>query len=78
MRTPIGASGIMKSKVLCVIANTDFAEFDWLVLSWVLKVFVRVGIDQHIVRRVQNLYQESITIVVNNQLVECCWIRADP
>ena len=28
---------------------------------------LRLSIDQHVVRRVQNLYQESITIVVNNQ-----------
>ena len=60
---------VMKSKLGCGIADTDFvAAFDWLVLSWVWKVLLKVGIDQHVVRRVQNLYQESITIVVvNNQ-----------
>ena len=60
----------MKTKLGCGIADTDFmAAFDWLVLSWVWKVLIRLGVDQQVVKRVQNLYEDSITIlVVNNKL----------
>ena len=60
----------MKIKLGCGIADTDFvAAFDWLVLSWVWKVLIRLGVDQQVVKRVQNLYEDSITIVVvNNKL----------
>ena len=57
----------MRSKKGCGIADTDFvAAFDWLVLSWVWKVLLRLGVDPQVVRRVQGLYQDSITIVVVN------------
>ena len=55
-------------ETLCIADTNLVAAFDWLALSWEWKVLQRDGIDQHVVRRVQNLYQESITIVVvNNQ-----------
>ena len=54
----------------CGIADTDFvAAFDWLVLSWVWKVLLKLGVDSSVVRRVQGLYEDNITItVVNNTL----------
>ena len=60
----------MKSKFGCGIADTDFiAAFDWLVLSWVWQVLIKLGVDKRAVQRVQELYQDSITIVsVNNRL----------
>ena len=60
----------MKSKFGCGIADTDFiAAFDWLVLSWVWQVLIKLGVDKRAVQRVQELYQDSITIVsVNNKL----------
>ena len=59
-----------KSKFGCGIADTDFvAAFDWLVLSWVWKVLIKLGVDINVVRRVQRLYEGSVTIaVVNNQM----------
>ena len=59
-----------QSKVGCGIADTDFvAAFDWLVLSWVWKVLLKLGVDSSVVRRVQGLYEDNITItVVNNTL----------
>ena len=61
---------LSQSKQGCGIADTDFvAAFDWLVLSWVWKVLLRLGVDSSVVRRVQGLYEDSITItVVNNKL----------
>ena len=60
----------MKSKFGCGIADTDFvAAFDWLVLSWVWKVLIKLGVNERCVHRVKELYQDSITIVsVNNKL----------
>ena len=53
----------MKAKLGCGIADTDFiAAFDWLVLSWVWKVLLRLGVHAQVVRRVQQLYEDSITI----------------
>ena len=61
---------VMISKLGCGIADTDFvAAFDWLVLGWVWKVLKKLGVCDSAVRRVQSLYEDSITIVVvNNKL----------
>ena len=60
---------VMRSKTGCGIADTDFmAAFDWLVLSWVWRVFLKLGIDSHIIRRIKSLYENSITIVVVNNI----------
>ena len=59
-----------KSKLGCGIADMDFmAAFDWLVLSWVWKVLLKFGVELSIVKRLQKLYNNIITIVVvNNKL----------
>jgi hypothetical protein len=58
---------VSKSKSGCGIADTDFvATFDWLVLNWVWKILRKIGVSEAVVRRVQNLYSDSITIVVVN------------
>ena len=45
------------------------AAFDWLVLGWVWKVLLKLGVDRAVVNRVKGLYEDSITItVVNNKL----------
>ena len=67
-RDAIYASSQAKSG--CAIADMDFiAAFDWLVLSWVWQVLIKMGVDKSVVRRVQRLYEHSVTIVVvNNKL----------
>ena len=58
---------VAKTKTGCGIADTDFvAAFDWLVLSWVWKVLLKLGVDEAVVRRIQSLYTDSVTIVVVN------------
>ena len=61
---------VSKSKLGCGIADMDFmAAFDWLVLDWVWKVLLKLGVDSRIVHRLQNLYSNSVTVVmVNNKL----------
>ena len=64
-RDAIQAAG--KSRTGCGIADTDFmAAFDWLVLSWVWKVLLKLGVDEAVVARLEELYKDSRTIVVVN------------
>ena len=60
----------MKAKLGCGLADLDFvAAFDWLVLSWVWKVLIKLGVQPLCIRRLQNLYADSLSIVVvNNKL----------
>ena len=59
-----------QSKQGCGIADMDFiSAFDWLVLSWVWKVLIKLGVESSVVSRLQKLYERSVTIVVvNNKL----------
>ena len=52
----------------CGILDTDLiAAFDWLCLEWTYKVLERKGLDKQVIRRLQNLYSNSkSTVVVNN------------
>ena len=61
---------VSKSRMGCGIADTDFvAAFDWLVLNWVWKVLRKLGVNAKIVKKFQDFYTDSITIVmVNNKL----------
>ena len=63
-------SSAMKSKLGCGIADMDFiAAFDWLVLSWVWKVLDKLKVKGPTINRLQNLYSNSLSIVVvNNKL----------
>ena len=63
-------SAAMKSKLGCGIADMDFiAAFDWLVLSWVWKVLDKLKVNSSVINRLQNLYTNSLSIVVvNNKL----------
>ena len=61
---------VTKTRLGCGIADMDFmAAFDWLVLSWVWKVLLKIGVKSSTVRRLQDLYRDCVTIVVvNNKL----------
>ena len=66
-RNAIFAAGKMRDG--SGIADTDFmAAFDWMLLSWVWRVLGKLGVDNHVIENVKNLYDDSITItVVNNK-----------
>ena len=54
-----------QSKQGCGIADMDFiAAFDWLVLSLVWKVLIKLGVEPSVVSRLQKLYERCVTIVV--------------
>ena len=52
----------------CGILDTDLlAAFDWLCLDWTYKVLEKKGLSRLVIQRLQNLYSNSkSTVVVNN------------
>ena len=53
----------------CGILDTDLiAAFDWLCMSWTYKVLEKKGLDKKVINRLQNLYSNSMSIVVVNNV----------
>ena len=53
----------------CGILDTDLiAAFDWLCLNWTYKVLIRKGLEKQVIRRLENLYSNSVSIVVVNNV----------
>ena len=49
--------------------DTDLiAAFDFLCLEWVYMVLEKKGLDKRVIRRLQNLYKDNLTIVVVNNI----------
>ena len=58
-----------KLKTGCGIIDTDYmAAFDFLVMSWVFQVLEKKGLSIAIIDRLKNLYTDSISIVVVNNI----------
>ena len=57
-----------KTKVGCGLLDLDFlAGFDWLDMAWVYLVLAKKGASETVIERIRNLYSESISVtVVNN------------
>ena len=67
-RDAIQAAG--KSKTGCGILDTDLiAAFDWMVMSWVQMVLRKKGMCEEAIRRATNLYSDSYSIVVVNNVL---------
>ena len=55
--------------VKCGIADTDYqAAFDFLVMSWVFQVLKKKGLSEAVIKRLNNLYQDNISIIVVNSI----------
>ena len=53
----------------CGILDTDLvAAFDFLCMEWVFKVLELKGLDRQIIKRLQNLYSDNLTIVMVNNI----------
>ena len=53
----------------CGILDTDLiAAFDWLCLSWTYMVLEKKGLDKQVIDRLKNLYSNSVSIVVVNNV----------
>ena len=61
---------VSKSKLGCAILDLDFvAAFDYQVFSWVFDVLLAKGVSETVISRIKNIYDDSLTIpVVNNVL----------
>ena len=57
----------------CGIADTDYqAAFDFLVMTWVFLVLRRKGLCEDVIKRLQNLYQDNLSIIVVNGIKGKC------
>ena len=67
-RDAIHAAG--KSRAGCGILDTDLvAAFDWMVMDWVKMVLAKKGMCEEAISRISNLYSESISIIVVNNVL---------
>ena len=67
-RDAIHAAG--KSHLGCGILDTDLiAAFDWMVMPWVQLVLAKKGMCEEVIGRATNLYSDSLSIVVVNNLL---------
>ena len=58
----------------CGILDNDYkAAFDYMVLTWVLKVLKAKGLDQEVINRLLNLYGNNLTVVVVNSVQGSCF-----
>ena len=59
---------VAKSKVGCALVDVDFiAAFDLTVFNWVLMVLRAKGLCEEVIMRLENIYSDTITIpVINN------------
>ena len=66
-------STIKFPKVGCGIADTDYqAAFDFLVMSWVFQVLKKKGLAEAVIKRLNNLYQDNLSIIVVNNVEGKC------
>ena len=53
----------------CEILDTDLvAAFDYMCMEWVYKVLDKKGLDKRVIDRLRNLYRDSKTIVMVNNI----------
>ena len=53
----------------CGILDTDLiAAFDYLCMDWVYMVLDKKGLDRKVISRLRNLYMDSYTITVVNNI----------
>ena len=68
-RDAINAAGVPGHEG-CGILDTDLiAAFDWLCLDWCFKVLSKKGLSDRVLERLKNLYKESVSIVVVNNVM---------
>ena len=67
-RDAIAAAGTGREGV-GILDNDYKAAFDFMVLTWVLKVLLAKGLAQEVINRLLNLYSDNITIVVINNIL---------
>ena len=62
------------SKIGVGILDNDYmAAFDYMVLTWVFKVLKAKGLDETVIERLKNLYENHLTVVVVNNISGKCY-----
>ena len=58
-----------KNKSGCGLLDLDFlAGFDWLDMAWVYLVLAKKGLSETVINRIKNLYADSISVVMVNNV----------
>ena len=65
------ASG--KNEGMGILDNDYKAAFDYMVLTWVLKVLKAKGLDMEVINMILNLYSNNLTVVVVNNVQGSCF-----
>ena len=71
-RDAIMAAG-SKNDGVGILDNDYKAAFDYMVLTWVLKVLLAKGLDQEIINSILNIYGNNLTVVVVNNIQGSCF-----
>ena len=58
-----------------ILDNDYKAAFDYMVLTWVLKVLKAKGLDNEVINIIKNLYENSLSIVVVNNVHGSCFVN---
>ena len=58
-----------------ILDNDYMAAFDYMVLTWVFKVLKAKGLDEKVIDRLKNLYENHLTVVVINNIHGKCFIN---
>jgi hypothetical protein len=71
-RNAIHSAGKL-TKSGCGIADTDYqAAFDFLVMTWVFMVLRKKGLSETMIKCLQNLYMDNLSIIVVNNIEGKC------
>ena len=71
-RDAIQAAGSRQDGV-GILDNDYKAAFDYMVLTWVLKVLEAKGLDRQVINTILNLYGNNLTVVVVNNVQGSCY-----
>ena len=67
MRDAISAN-LSKNKGRGILDNDYEAAFDYMVMLWIFDVMRAKGCNEKVIERLRNIYKDSITVVVVNNI----------
>ena len=60
---------VIKSKAGCGLLDLDFmAGCDWLDIAWVYLVLAAMGVSENVIKRIRNMYSDSVSVVMVNNV----------
>ena len=73
-RDAIQAAG-SRNEGVGILDNDYKAAFDYMVLTWILKVLQAKGLDIEVINTILNLYGNNLTVVVVNNVQGSCFLN---